>query len=378
MVEHDSHLIDAPLERPRRAVSVALIGGALWAAIVWSFVPVGITVDGAPRGVATGTSAGDLIAGRLVAAAAGDLLSVGGGVAAKGKGAPPSIEFDGRPVGRGARVYPGVAVTSRRGADARERVVSALVAIEPPLQELGSGPTAALLQLGSAGLMRATIGEVSHSLVATSTMIRQPVPMIVQRAEFPAGSKLIALTFDDGPWPGQTQRILAILASENVKATFFMMGMCVQREPSLAKRVVAEGHLVANHTQTHLGLGRATPAQVAYQMATGEATIRRYTGVEPTWFRAPGGVVTPIVKQEAKVLGERIAGWTLDTMDWKKPPAYQIVKRVVQNAKNGAIVLMHDGGGDRKQTIDALPNTIKQLKAKGFTFVTLDQMYPQG
>jgi peptidoglycan/xylan/chitin deacetylase (PgdA/CDA1 family) len=172
--------------------------------------------------------------------------------------------------------------------------------------------------------------------------------------------------------------VLEILAAENVKATFFMMGMLVQRSPSLAKRVVAEGHLVANHTQGHRLLGHATPAQVVYEMATGEATIRRYTGVEPTWFRAPGGTVTPAVKQQAKAIGERIAGWTLDTMDWKKPPAYQIVKRVVGNVKPGAIVLMHDGGGDRKQTIDALPNTIRQLKAMGYTFVTLDQMYPLG
>jgi peptidoglycan/xylan/chitin deacetylase (PgdA/CDA1 family) len=345
---------------------------------VWAFVPMTITVDGARQHVLTGTSARDLQRRGMIVAHAGDVIGVAGGVVAAGKGMPPVIMFDGRAVGSEARVYNGVTVTSTRGDDVGERVVDAFVAIEPPLQELGSGTDSALQQVGSAGLMRARIGEVSHAVVATSTLLREPVPMVVQRRAFPPGTKLVALTFDDGPWPGQTQRVLQILAAENVKATFFMMGMLVQREPSLAKRVVAEGHLAANHTQGHRLLGHATPAQVVYEMATGEATIRRYTGVEPTWFRAPGGTVTPAVKQQAKSIGERIAGWTVDTMDWKKPPAYQIVKRVVGGVRPGAIVLMHDGGGDRKQTIDALPNTIKQLKAMGYTFVTLDQMYPLG
>jgi peptidoglycan/xylan/chitin deacetylase (PgdA/CDA1 family) len=375
-----SHIQDGVPTRsgPSRALAGALVGCAVWSAVVWTFVPMTIRVDGVEHRVASGTSALDLVRDGLIAARAGDLLTAGGAIAAPGKGVLPTILFDGEAVDPQTRVHPGVTVTSTRGADARERVVDALVAIDPPLQEVGSGPDVSLLQLGAAGLARAKVGEISHSLVATSSVIRPPVAMIVQRKAFPAGTRLVALTFDDGPWPGQTQRVLEILASQNVKATFFMMGMLVQRAPSLAKRVVAEGHLVANHTQGHRLLGRATPAQVVYEMATGEATIRRYTGVEPGWFRAPGGTVTPVVKQQAKVLGERIAGWTLDTMDWKKPPAYQIVKRVVGNVTSGSIVLMHDGGGDRKQTIDALPNMIKQLKAKGYTFVTLDQMYPLG
>jgi peptidoglycan/xylan/chitin deacetylase (PgdA/CDA1 family) len=364
--------------RVGRALAVALLGCALWSAVVWAFVPMTISVDGVQRRVATGTSAAELVRDGLLRARAGDVLGVVGGVAASGKGEPPLVMFDGRPVEPGARVYDGVTVTSTRGRDVRERVIEALVAIEPPVEETGSGPNGVLKQVGAAGLMRARIGEVSHSIVGTSTPLRAAIPMVVERSAFPPGTKMVALTFDDGPWPGQTQRILDILAAENVKATFFMMGMLVQRAPSLAKRVVAEGHLVANHTQGHRLLGHATPAQVVYEMSVGEATIRRYTGVEPTWFRAPGGTVTPMVKQQAKAIGERIAGWTLDTMDWKKPPAYQIVKRVVGNVKPGSIVLMHDGGGDRKQTIDALPNTIKQLKAMGYTFVTLDQMYPLG
>lgn len=369
---------DTQRARLERALAVALIGCAVWSAVVWVFVPMTISVDGVQRRVPPGTSARDLVRRGLIAAHAGDVLGVGGGVVTAGKGGAPAVEFDGKSVGPDARVHSGVIVTSTRGSDVRERIVDVLVAIVPPREETGSGPEGVLRQLGAAGLMRARIGEVSHAIVASSTPVRQAVPMIVEHRPFPGGTKLVALTFDDGPWPGQTQRVLEILASENVRATFFMMGLRVQRAPSLAKRVVAEGHLVGNHTQTHQMLGHATPAQVVYQMATGEATIRRYTGVEPTWFRAPGGTVTPVVKQEAKAIGERIAGWTVDTMDWKKPPAHQIIKRVVGGVKPGAIVLMHDGGGDRKQTIDALPDTIRQLKAMGYTFVTLDQMYPLG
>ncbi len=375
---YDVQRPDEERSRLSSALAVALAGCALWSAAVWAYVPMMISVDGTGRSVPTGTTVRDLVREGLVRAKPGDILGAKGGIAAARKGGAPVVMFDGRPVDARARVYSGVTVTSTRGRDVHERVVDDLIAVPPPLQEVGSGPDGMLLQLGSAGLLRARIGEVSHAIVTTATVIRPPVPMVLQRRPFPPGTKLVALTFDDGPWPGQTQRILEILASQNVKATFFMMGLRVQREPSLAKRVVAEGHQVGNHTQTHQLLGHATPAQVIYQMATGEATIRRYTGVEPTWFRAPGGTVTLTVKQEARAIGERIAGWTVDTMDWRKPPAHQIVKRVAGAVRPGAIVLMHDGGGDRKQTIDALPETIRQLKAMGYTFVTLDQMYPLG
>ena len=222
--------------------------------------------------------------------------------------------------------------------------------------------------------MRARIGAVSHSVVDSVTLV-PATAMVVHRMPAPDGAKLVALTFDDGPWPGQTEAVLDILAREHVRATFFMLGLRVQRAPSLAKRVVDEGHVVGNHSQNHVMLGTAQARTVIYEMTTGEATIKRYTGVEPVWFRAPGGSVSPLVKAQAKALGERMVGWGVDPGDWMRPPSRFIVQRVVGATRPGVTILLHDGGGDRAQTINALPEIIRQLRAQGYTFVTLDELY---
>jgi peptidoglycan/xylan/chitin deacetylase (PgdA/CDA1 family) len=140
--------------------------------------------------------------------------------------------------------------------------------------------------------------------------------------------------------------------------------------------VVEEGHLVGNHSQTHQMPRSSTPGRVASQMRAGRDTIRRVTGVESRWFRAPAGIVTPLVRIQAAALQERIVRWTVDPADWRRPGSSVIVRRVVRNARPGAIVLLHDGGGDRRQTIAALPGIIRALKAQGYRFVTLDELRP--
>jgi len=174
----------------------------------------------------------------------------------------------------------------------------------------------------------------------------------------------------------QTERVLSVLRAEGVQATFFMVGARIRMAPALARSVVEGGHLVGNHTQTHAMLRRATPGQVRYQLQTGAATVRTYLGVEPGWFRAPGGGVTPVVRAEAAALGERIAGWTVDPADWRKPSPDVLVRRVVGMTRPGSIVLMHDGGGDRASTIAALPRIIGALRSRGYRFVTLDDLAP--
>jgi peptidoglycan/xylan/chitin deacetylase (PgdA/CDA1 family) len=357
-----------------RTFATVVAAGLLWAGGLFATASVSVNVDGTVRTVPVGTTYGDLVSGGLVRAPRGDVLSVSGAVASARQGALPTIEVDGDMGAASTRVTDGSTVTSRRGRHVLESVVTTIAASKVPVVHVGEGPVVTIEALGAPGLVVARMGAVSHE-IATSTAITTGTPMVLRHSPPPLGAKLIALTFDDGPWPGQTQRVLDLLGRERVPATFFVLGMCVQRYPSLAKRIVDEGHTVGNHTQTHVILGGASPQVIKYQMTTGETVIKRYTGVEPTWFRAPAGSVSPAVQAEAKLLGERIAGWAVDTTDWRKPPAYQIVKRVLAGAKPGAIVLMHDGGGDRKQTIDALPAIILELRKQGYTFVTLDQMY---
>jgi peptidoglycan/xylan/chitin deacetylase (PgdA/CDA1 family) len=359
-----------------RALALALVGCALWTGAVLVLLPVDISVEGFDVRVPAGTSVRDLIRDGLVAAQPGDVLGVRSGVARAHGGGAPVVMFDHDPVGADARVYPGVAVTSSRGRDTRERTVEDWVAVPPEVQTVGSGPDVGVLQIGSPGLVHGMVGEESHGVVATWSVAATAVPMIVERRPFTPGAKTVALTFDDGPWVGQTAQVLDILAAENVKATFFMNGVRIRMQPELARRVVIEGHLVGNHTQTHLRLGRATPSQVVYQLTAGRDTIRTYTGVVARYFRAPGGTVTPVVRREAQKLGERVIGWSVDPKDWQKAPAGKIANRVVGAVRPGAIVLLHDGGGDRSRTIAALPEIIRRLKEMGYRFVTLDDLYP--
>jgi peptidoglycan/xylan/chitin deacetylase (PgdA/CDA1 family) len=357
------------------AITVALLACALWTVAVWTLVPISVQVDGRWVTVPAGATVADLIGSGLAQAPRGDVLSVGGGVAAPGQGGPPRITVNGRPAREGQPLFESDVLVSGPGLDVRERVELALVAVPIPHQRSGEGPDVAVSQLGAAGLQSVRRGALSHE-VEDSYLIRPATPMIVRRQPFPPGTRLVALTFDDGPWPGQTQRILEILASGDVKATFFMLGVRVRFMPALAKRVADEGHLLGNHSLSHRMPKNATPQQVAIQMIGGHDALRQWTGVESRWFRAPGGMVTPLVRAQAAALGERIAGWTVDPADWRKPAADVVVRRVVGAVRPGAIVLLHDGGGERGSTIAALPEIITLLKAQGYRFVTLDELSP--
>ncbi|MDP2232347.1 MAG: polysaccharide deacetylase family protein, partial [Actinomycetota bacterium] len=176
------------------------------------------------------------------------------------------------------------------------------------------------------------------------------------------------------PWPRSTEEVLAVLAKEQVKATFFMVGRQVYRYPNLVKRIRDEGHALGNHTQGHAYLSKATPEAVRAQIADGQTAIQKTAGVKAGWFRPPGGIMTPTVGREVSRYGLRVAMWTVDPQDWKRPPVSIIVQRVITNTKPGAVVLMHDGGGERANTVEALGPIIRELKKQGYTFVTLDEL----
>jgi peptidoglycan/xylan/chitin deacetylase (PgdA/CDA1 family) len=340
---------------------------------VWAMQPIGFVLDGRPLVGRAGMTVAELAGSGPMSALRGDLLALDGTIATRGGGVAPDLAFDGRMAPKTARLYPGAAVTAKRGRSVREAPVTRFVSLPIPTEKSGRGPDREIRQLGAAGLARVTTGAVSH-VVVDRQMVRPAIPMKVVLKQYPAGTPLVALTFDDGPWPGQTERVLEVLRSEGVKATFFMVGVRVRLATDLARSVVAAGHLVGNHTQTHVMLRGATPAQTRSQMDMGAQTLRERLSVEPRWFRAPGGMVTPAVRAEAAALGERIMGWTVDPADWRKPGSEAIVRRVLGAVRPGAVVLMHDGGGDRSGTIDALPRIISGLRARGYRFVTLDDL----
>ena len=184
----------------------------------------------------------------------------------------------------------------------------------------------------------------------------------------------IALTFDDGPSPYYTPQILAILQQYNVKATFFCIGRQVARYPDLVRQEYNDGNLIGNHTWSHPNLALLSSSEILTQINLTADAIQQATGVRPTLFRPPYGVVNTRVLAKVNLLGLTTIIWNDEARDWSMPGTGVIISRILNLAGDGAIILLHDGGGDRSQTIAALPTIIQTLRLRGFKFVTLQQM----
>jgi polysaccharide deacetylase family sporulation protein PdaB len=224
---------------------------------------------------------------------------------------------------------------------------------------------------------------VAHSQVNTPTPTLTPTPtptptppppLVYLAAHGNPDLHEIALTFDDGPAPGYTQAVLGVLRHYHVVATFFMLGIWVQRYPDLARAVAADGHAIGDHTWNHLDMTQQTASQVRQQLNNTRSIIQKVTGVTTYLFRPPYEAFNQQVLNIAHTLKFSTILWNVDPRDWARPGVSAIVNNILINAHNGSIILMHDGGGDRSQTVTALATVIEHLQRRGFTFVTIPQM----
>jgi peptidoglycan-N-acetylglucosamine deacetylase len=188
---------------------------------------------------------------------------------------------------------------------------------------------------------------------------------------------VVALTFDDGPDPQWTEKILAILREKKISATFFVVAKQVEKHPELVSQMMHDGDVIGNHSYSHLDTSTAGVIRNQIDIVAGNAVIEGLTGRRPRLFRAPygGGDSTKNHKGADEIatnLGMHPVGWNVDPNDWSKPGVAAIVQRVVENATERSVVLLHDGGGDRSQTVAALPQIIDELQARGFVFTTVD------
>jgi peptidoglycan-N-acetylglucosamine deacetylase len=181
----------------------------------------------------------------------------------------------------------------------------------------------------------------------------------------------IALTFDDGPHPAFTPKLLDILKENNVKATFFLVGEMAEKYPDLVKREIAEGHSVGNHTYHHVNLTKVPPEDIATEMEACSDVLNKITGKKPHLFRPPGGDYNRQVIEIAEAEGYTTIFWTDDPGDYASPGKKVIEIRLLRNVNNGGIILIHDGV---QETVDILPQVIEYLKNRGFEFVTIDEM----
>lgn len=183
----------------------------------------------------------------------------------------------------------------------------------------------------------------------------------------PRRRKRVALTFDDGPGP-YTDAVLSELRKKKVKATFFMLGQQVDAYPSTARKVLDAGHELANHSSVHAML----PGEA--DVARASRVIRKRTGFKPCLFRPPYGAMNASLRNSVKRLGMKTILWDVDTLDWRLPGSGSISKSITRKSRPGSIVLMHDAGGSRGQTVDALSGAISTLRKRGYEFVTVTEL----
>lgn len=198
-----------------------------------------------------------------------------------------------------------------------------------------------------------------------------PEPRITFNSVHVAGP-YIALTFDDGPHKTLTPKLLDLLATHHIKATFFVIGENVAEQPAIVARAAREGHEIGNHSWSHPNFGKMSGDGVRRQLRQTEDAIESATGTKPTLLRPPYGSLT--ARQQRWIhdeFGYEIILWDVDPLDWKRPGPAVVCNRIVKETRAGSIVLAHD---IHPGTITAMPSTLDQLEAKGFRFVTVSEL----
>ncbi|KLU64216.1 peptidoglycan-N-acetylglucosamine deacetylase [Desulfosporosinus acididurans] len=214
-------------------------------------------------------------------------------------------------------------------------------------------------------IMGVIIFTTATSLTAPS-LVRIPGTYYMAHTQ----EKVVALTFDDGPDPIDTPQVLEILKEKEVRATFFVLGQAVKDNPRLLKRLANEGHEIGNHSYDH----DYKQQRLLKEISQTDDEVYAATGIHTYFYRPPGGFLSKAQLESIKKNGHVVALWSVDSKDWRNPGVNQIVKNVMNNVFPGAIILMHDGGYHRTQTVKALGLIIDSLKREGYRIVTLSEL----
>jgi peptidoglycan-N-acetylglucosamine deacetylase len=303
---------------------------------------------------------------------AGDLVAVGGGTLVKGGGVPASAWVGNRRLDWDERLPRRQRIVMRPGADVTEPLRDTVRFVDSPFTLLdkgmvGSGtsrPYARGLERTQTG---ARSGQPAGWEVAYASAVVRTLP-----ADSPA--RRVALTFDDGPNPPTTGRILDLLKRYHARGTFFVLGQGMRPLASTLRRTASEGHEIGLHSWHHDLFLRKSDAWIRADLTRCQKTLASL-GLPPArWFRPTYGAHSARTDRVARSLGLHIALWDIDPFDWRRPGAGVIYNRIISRVHSGDIILMHDGGGPRSQTVAALEQLLKTLSARGYEFVTLSDL----
>lgn len=303
----------------------------------------------------------------------GNLVSVVGSVIETGTGSPVVLGVNGKVVPNDTILKNGDVITATSGQNVVEKKITSQVQGHIGFDQRGNGPVVTVVTPGSNPVTAVVQGEKSGAEVSR-TLAKAGVRPLVQYNTYSNPTfKIVALTFDDGPSPTYTKRVLAVLKRYNVHATFFELGYQIKKYPDITREVAAAGNQVALHSEHHIRLAHAPVEKVQKEVTEGKKTIKEVTGKNPTFMRPPYGSVDGSVFDALYENNLGIGLWSIDTRDWSRPGVKHIVRVAKKYSYPGAVILMHDGGGNRQQTVDALPKIIEAYKKAGYNFVTLDE-----
>ncbi|MEU9174563.1 polysaccharide deacetylase family protein [Streptomyces sp. NPDC048420] len=232
--------------------------------------------------------------------------------------------------------------------------------VRPALRAAGPPAVARPLKPSAYRLQPLTGYGTPHAAHRKTLVRHEPLLKVSGRG------RTMVLTFDDGPDPRYTPHILDTLAEYDVRAMFFVCGEMAVDNKDLLARMADEGHVVGNHTWSHPLLTRLTRSRIRSEMERTCDVIEDAYGERPEWFRAPYGAWNRAAFQIGAELGMDPLAWTVDTLDWSRPGTRSIVGRVENGAAPGVVVLSHDAGGDRSQSVRALRDYLPQLLDSGY------------
>lgn len=192
----------------------------------------------------------------------------------------------------------------------------------------------------------------------------------------PIQEPYVAMTFDDGPHPTLTPQLLDILKKRNIRATFYVLGRLASEYPDIVRRMVEEGHEVGNHTWSHPYLTKLSSERVRSELEKTNDAVFKATGRRPATMRPPYGAINATLRKRfAEDMGMPVIMWSVDPLDWRRPGPSVVASRIVNGAHPGAIILAHD---IHPGTIQAMPQALDQLLAKGYKFVTVSELIAMG
>lgn len=360
---------------------IALVGiaAAIFVAVFpW---PCTVNVNGVDEEVTVRTTYQDVIRKQLRFLTPGNLVAVDGTLLEEGGGTQFVLYVNGTLVNdTSMTVSPADTIVVENGADVVEDSSEEFIEVKPPVLMEGKGAVHRYMGMGVPGYSLYRTGLVS-GIVYEEGVEYQGAEVVRNFNVDTHGDKVIALTFDDGPWQEYTEQILDVLKENDAKATFFTVGNRVAGLADVVRRAYDEGNQICTHTWDHaagsgegVNLDYMTAEEQVAEVLDGYNVIAEVTGHEASHvIRVPGGNFS---ENTARLLAGIVSseiGWNIDTNDWQKPGANVIYDRIMQ-AEPGNIILLHDGGGDRSQTVEALRNALPLLREQGYRFVTIDEL----